>query len=348
MQAIIRQRSANGAPGAYLSDVAERLPDVSFSRRALWGPFSATLSWDGTREEGYRAADWLGSGVEVVSPDGDALWSGLIWSVGVGTGQRRRTRSLEGYANRVRVLWNNDGAQGSPIVADDTAGQASYGVYEYVHNAGRVDAFTASNLATQQLSLKSRLLYLPESSGSGITIECVGWYQTLGNLTYTSATTGTADVAVVIKDVLTASAPLITADYSQIQTTGATVSQTFDTYETPLEIIRRLVDSTTDYVFGIGPGRVPYLRPSNRLSATPHYRELATGVIEDVAGAIVAPYLVQADRVVRQVDLAPVSLPLTAIDSIESVWLAEVSYSSTAGMRYRATIAGEGGQLSAY
>jgi hypothetical protein len=252
----------------------------------------------------------------------------------------------------VRVLWQDSatGAQGTPVVADDDAGQVLYGVYEYVHNAGSISSATATALAAQHLSLRSRLLYVPGSGGGAvprIEIECAGWYRTLGNQTYTSATTSTAEIATVIGDILD-TCPFISSDRSLMETTGVLTSQTFDAYETPLEIIRRLIDEAGDYVFGIGPGRVPYLRPSNRLSTSPHYVERLDGVIEDAGGAEVSPWRVQADRVLRQADFVPAALPTAAIDSIESVYLSETRYSMQSGLDYSAAIAGSDGELRAF
>jgi hypothetical protein len=353
MQPVILQRLDNGVPGtARIADLSDRAAAIRLGHRAMWGPYSARVPWGGTIEEGFAAAAWLGCPVEFWSMDGEWLWEGLVWSVSFGAGTRTRTRSLDGYANRVTVLWQNadTGEQGTPVVVDDDAAQVTYGIYEYVHNAGRIVAATATALATQHLSLRSRLLYVPDGRGSEtpqIEIECAGWYRTLGNQTYISATTGTADIGVVIGNILD-TCPLISTDRSQIEVTGADTLQTFDAYETPLEIIRRLVEEAGDYVFGLGPGRVPYLRPSNRLGTSPHYIEDQSSVIRDPGGAEVAPWQVRADRVLRQIHFVPAYVPTAAIDSIESVYLAEVEYSVQSGLDYSASVTGPDGSLYAF
>lgn len=351
MQTIVFAKDPGGVPTTReIVDLSSRGAVPSFSHRALWGPYDATVTWAGDLEEGFDVADrWLGNPVEVWSTDGEWLWEGIVWSVTFGAGTRARTRSLDGYANRVRVLWHDvTGGQGTPVVADDADGQATYGVYEYVHNAGTVESATATALADQQLSLRSRLLYPPARGGSTgqIELDCAGRYRTLGNQTYTATTAGTDDVAVVIQAIL-AAAPMISTDYSQIETTGTVTLQAFDAYETPLEIIRRLLDETPDYVFGVGQGGIPYLRLSRRLNADADYVERSTGVITDAAGVELMPWLVQADRILRQQNFVPTSFPAAAIDAIENLWLSEVRYSA-GSLDYSASIAGREGGLRAY
>lgn len=350
MQAKVFAKGTNGLPvmTTEIADLSDRLPEIEITTAAFWGPLSATILWGGTVDEGYTAAEqWLGNPVEIYSPDGEWLWEGLIWTVTFGAGNRQRSRSLEGYANRVIVQWNQTEGPGEPAIAEDLAGQEIYGVIEYQHNGGTLNSQSAAALAVQVLSERNRPLYLPES-GSGNTVElyCVGWFSTLGYQTYTNTTGGSVDVSAVISDMLTTKAPFLSI--GDIQTSGVTVTRLFDQDETVRDLIKRVAALAPDFVFEVGQGRVATFHPSGRLDTTPTYTESADGTISDTAGARVPGYLVRPDTVLRQVDFAPISVLLpSAIDSLECVYVTETRYSTTGGLSYSTAVVGPQGTVAA-
>lgn len=351
MHVLVYGKDKDGMPTTErLADLTDRVSDLSMTTAAMWGPLEARLSIGVSREEGFDIAEnWLGCPVEVWAPDGEWCWEGLIWTVRFGSGRRSRTRSLEGYKSQVRVLYQDAGVSSSITATLAVDGQPRYGTIEYVHAGGSISATTAAYLSTAQLALRSRLLYLPERSGGGdlVEIECVGWYRTLGYLPYTSATLGELATESVISDILTANAPFILDDYTNFAATGTVASRTYDANETPMQIIRRLIESTDGFVFGIGQGRVPYIQATTRLSSQPDYLEQPDGTITDVAGNRVPPWLLQPNRILRQVDFVPPTLPVAAIDSIESIWLSEVRAGMT-DVDYSASVAGVNGVPVAY
>lgn len=360
MQPLILSRGIAGVPGTtVVADLSDRSPSVDFSHAALWGCRDARIGWNGSFDDGFLAADaWLGAPVEIWAPDATWCWEGLVWSVAFGAGRRRRTRSLDGYANRVRVHWvEKDATSGVlagpavPIVANDVTGQSLYGVIEYQYNAGSITAASATALAAEQLSRRSRLLYLPESGSlsndpGAIELGGVGWYRTLGYQAYVSTATSTATIDTAIKAMLAVKAPQLSSDHSQITAVAETTSQTFDLYETPLEIVKRLMAQASGYVFGIGRGRVPYLQPSKRLNATAAYIEHLDGLIEDTSSGAVPPWAVRPNNILRQVNFAPTSRPVAAIDAIESVYLNSTTYrSGDASPSYQVALPGVLGEI---
>lgn len=357
MQALVFAKGASGVPSTlFVADLSDKTAEISFVHSALWGPLTARILWGGTIGEGYMAASqWLGNAIEIWSPDAAWLWEGLIWSITFGAGRRTRTRSLEGYANRIRVLWTDvtTGLAGTPKVVNDTDEQAIYGIIEYIHSAGSVFSATADNIATRLLEERTRLLYTPEGGSLGdtgaIELSCFGWYRTLGYQSYTAATGGTADVSTVIQNILTASCPFISTSYGAMETTGDTTGRTYSDYDSALTLIKRLIGQAPGYTFGLSRGRIPYITALSRTSSTVNYLEEADGLITAASGGIVPPWNIRPNSILRQVDFVSGSSgSAEAIAAIESVFLVETEYSSrTNTVSYRAALAGVGGTVEA-
>jgi hypothetical protein len=244
-QAKITDKLTNGLPGTTeLEDLGSRIADVEYTHAALWGPLSARITLDGTIEDAFRYADqYLGNPITIYDEGGVWQWEGLVWSVRFNAGLRQRTRSLDGYANLTRVHYRltdfstsppTDLGPAAPVTASDTTGQSVYGIIEFGRSEGGMLQTTAQALANQELNTRKRLLYSPESGRLGaeadtsqptIEIQCMGWYQTLFYQAYTAATTSTADIAAVVKAILTAKGPFVSSNQDQIATTGVTTGQ---------------------------------------------------------------------------------------------------------------------------
>lgn len=371
MQPLIFQKDRDGLPTSTLiADLSSRMATISFTHSALWGCLSASIEWSGSLDEGFEAADrWLGNPLEIWSEDGAWLWEGMVWGVSFGAGQRQRTRSLEHYAEWGYGLYNQtepftgQADTGPPLRV--TAGVPSTLRPGFVLNVGPMDETIAQARIDQELTQRRRLLWLPDTggtlplSGAGaplVSLDCIGWFRTLWYPPIERTGGALVDVGPLVRDLLAASAPYINADLSQIalDTPGQTFDL-FDTYETPGEIVKRIVPQAqggsidTEYVFGIGQGRVPYLRPSKRFATTPDYLERIDGVIETPGGGAIRPELIRPDRVIRQVDFVPASVTVTAaIDTLENIYIAETRFESdTYSVSYRGSIPGVLGEVAA-
>lgn len=356
-----------------LADVTDRVSDLTFTTAATWGPLEARITMTGTFDEGYEIADrWLGCPVEIWSPDGEWCWEGLIWTVRFGTGRRRRSRSLEGYATWGSFFYDRINTNGTPydgppqyVVAGDHQLQGEYPGIVY-NMTGPMALVYAERQAASLIAARQRLLWLPESSGGypdeaaepTIEIECLGWYRTLWYSQYARYTNEFLDIADVLRDMLLhyGYMPYIAQDDSQIMaTTWDAMYNRFDQFEATGEIIKKLAQRAVgpyagvkEVIFGLQQGRVPYLRESKRYSTTADYLEHLDGTITDASGGAVPPYLIKPDTILRQVDFAPASLSSgVAIDSIESIYISEVTYtSSDNSLSYKTAVPGVLGEVS--
>lgn len=376
MQPLIFHKDKFGLPTTQLSaDLSDRTPQIDFTWSALWGPLEASISWPGTLNEGFEAANrWLGCPIEIWSPNGEWLWEGIIWTVSFGAGQRRRKRSLDGYAERGYVFYNalspftHAPITGPPwkiVIGPNTStGTRPH----FVLNIGGPWLEASANARAElELSRRNRLLWLPETGGAlpsgdfgtaDIQLECLGWYRTLWYNPHVRYTNEFWSIAEIIKQILLVSCPFVSSDQSDINVinvSGASYNY-FDKYEMPGELIKRLLpitnglDITTDeFIFSLQRGRKPYLQRSRRLNTSPDYIEHIDGTIESSAGGKLEPYLIRPDMILRQTDFAPSSVPSgMAVDSIESMYLTETNYSSSDHrVGYRASVAGVLGEVEA-
>lgn len=368
MQALIYSKGNAGlSTNVLVADLSDRTAEVEWTHAALWGPLTARITWKGTLDEAFTAADqWLGNGLRIVDPAGQWQWEGLIWTVAFHAGRRSRVRSLEGYASRIMLHYRKMNYLVSPpeeldaealAQSHDADLEALYGIHTYQSSAGELSVDMAAETANRLLAERKRLLWLPESGTLGsdagdaaeITLECYGWYRSLWFQPITPiTTTGTADVAVVISDLLDLWIPWLSANRDQIETTGTLVSRQFLDYETSGEIIKRLVEATPGYTFGIDKDRIPYLRPHKREQATADYHEDLFGLVTTATGLDVPLWEVRPDTILRQTDFVPSSTNLAneAIAAIENVYLVETTFNASAGtLTYRSSVAGERGEV---
>lgn len=141
--------------------------------------------------------------------------------------------------------------------------------------------------------------------------------------------------------------PFISADQSQIQTTGITAAQQYSAYDAAGTIIKNLVASVDGWTFGIGPDRVAYLRPNGQSAASATYIEQANGQVEDASGGSVPLWSVLPDTLLRQADFAPALTDALAVKTIETVYLSEVTFTAPARLAYKASVAGVDGAVRA-
>ena len=129
---------------------------TAWSSAAVGGPVAAEIELTGNPDAMLPLAAWLGYRLAVLA-DEQEVWWGHLESLTVTAGRLTRTVTLEGMANRVKVLYSQARAGGEVIGSEtdwteDAASIVAYGKRELVYSA------PSTLTETQALALRGRLL----------------------------------------------------------------------------------------------------------------------------------------------------------------------------------------------
>ena len=168
-----------------------RLSPAQWAAEATGGPSSATVTLSGDAQGMMSLATWLAYRVEIVS-DGTAVWWGEVDAVRVTTGGIEREMTLDGMANRVKVLYTTGVAGGGVEAAEtdwveDATSIAKYGKRELVHSArGNMTATQAAALQARLLATgkdpQRRLQFADSDEQATGEIQCRGYWRRLNDV----------------------------------------------------------------------------------------------------------------------------------------------------------------------
>lgn len=168
-----------------------RLSPAQWTAEAVGGPTSATVALSGDAQSMMALATWLAYRVEIVS-DGTAVWWGEVDAVRVTTGGIEREMTLDGMANRVKVLYSTAVAGGGVEAAEtdwveDATSIARYGKRELVHSArGNMTATQAAALQARLLATgkdpQRRLQFADSDEQATGEIQCRGYWRRLNDV----------------------------------------------------------------------------------------------------------------------------------------------------------------------
>lgn len=168
-----------------------RLSPAQWAAEATGGPTSATVALSGDAQGMMSLATWLAYRVEIVS-DGTAVWWGEIDAVRVTTGGIEREMTLDGMANRVKVLYSTAVAGGGVEAAEtdwieDATSIARYGKRELVHSArGTLTAAQAEALRARLLATgkdpQRRLQFADAGQAATGEMQCRGLWRRLNDV----------------------------------------------------------------------------------------------------------------------------------------------------------------------
>lgn len=168
-----------------------RLSPAQWTAEATGGPSSATIALSGDAQSMMGLATWLAYRVEIVS-DGTAVWWGEVDAVRVTTGGIEREMTLDGMANRVKVLYSTAVAGGGVEAAEtdwveDATSIAKYGKREMVYSArGNMTATQATALQARLLATgkdpQRRLQFTDSDEQAAGAIQCRGYWQRLNDV----------------------------------------------------------------------------------------------------------------------------------------------------------------------
>ena len=128
-----------------------------WSARAIGGPVAAEIDVVGSVAGLLTLGNWLGYRIQIVNDVGQVLWWGHVNSVTVVTGNLEREITLDGMANRVKMLHAERLPGGTLVGAEtdwteDATSVAMYGRREMIYSAS--SALTPA----QALALRGRVL----------------------------------------------------------------------------------------------------------------------------------------------------------------------------------------------
>ena len=168
-----------------------RLSPAQWAAEATGGPTSATIALSGDAQGMMGLATWLAYRIEIVS-DGTAVWWGEVDAVRVTTGGIEREMTLDGMANRVKVLYTTGVAGGGVEAAEtdwveDATSIARYGERELVHSArGNMTATQAAALQARLLATgkdpQRRLQFADSDEQATGEIQCRGYWRRLNDV----------------------------------------------------------------------------------------------------------------------------------------------------------------------
>lgn len=168
-----------------------RLSPAQWAAEATGGPTSATVALSGDAQGMMSLATWLAYRVEIVS-DGTAVWWGEIDAVRVATAGIERELTLDGMANRVKVLYTTAVAGGGVEAAEtdwveDADSIARYGKRELVHSArGTLTAAQAEALRARLLATgkdpQRRLQFADAGQAATGEMQCRGLWRRLNDV----------------------------------------------------------------------------------------------------------------------------------------------------------------------
>lgn len=284
-------------------------------------------------EAEYVYETFIGNRVAVfVDNPAAPIWEGLISRITITLPGIVLTRSLDALANRVSVTGIDSSSVSPPAVVpnadgaavDDTASQAIYGIKEGVFRRPIRNTAAPDTYGT---SLKARVvgqLAYPQASASSqgggnqtiVEIECIGFFHTLewemaaspANIySFRNGSTGIIDVVLAGLD--NAATFFNNADVTQLTNNAQTIAQ-WQSGQTAWQVLQALAeagDGSTPWIAGITPTdwntdtRRMYYRAAN-LTVGYTVRSNDGARIRTTSGALVQPWTVQPDTVIRLTD----------------------------------------------
>jgi hypothetical protein len=238
-----------------LSVPAVRYTPKWYSWRAIGGPYAAEVGVSGTPEALWEMIEKLRCPVEIVDEQGEACWWGFVNAVQIGIGPWSIGVSLETMFNRVAMAYSlvNPGSQTvgtrattSWVQNDDSI--ATYGQKEFRGSLAGATT-TQANAARDALLAQARypIPDIRPRANSGelmATLECLGWWETLGWRYYANTNTSSVETTTQIAAMITAAGPFFLST-SIMSNSGITSSEYRDGESLAIEAIEKLLKGGT-------------------------------------------------------------------------------------------------------
>jgi hypothetical protein len=354
IQPVLFYPGDSGVPGAtpiVATDLWGRVTSYEHSITATSGFESARIT--ATIETPDDAAWWFGqlmAHAQMIGPDAEVVWEGLLVGAELSVGRKRRARSLDGMANRIQVRYNDaiTNAPATTAASDSGASQRRYGVRTLTLTLNDASATEAGYVQAQTLAAKAAPAFIPttaiadgDDTAAVLTLTFAGWYTTLGWLTTSSSTVATAVTTTQVDTLITAytSTNNWFSSTRRITASGISATQYIEDDTTYRQAIERLLaqgNGTTRYAWGVYEGRQFVAAPwamASLATARTYVGDLGQSAIHTGnAGARVAPYNLRPDSVYIERDMLDfVVTDATTPDGVGRQYVERVTYREDAG-----------------
>ena len=326
---------------------------------AQGGYATAQLTLTMREVDAYRLLDKrLGCRLVVTSPlanNPDMIaWEGMIYTVSIDNGKNAVSRTLSNLYNQVRVSYSTISfdASGNPVFgaqvktadANYTANQTIFGIRELMSAQGGMTAAGAAQL--RDVLLNQYKLALAQQTGAQrggggsvsdtqVTLDCVGWWETLDKRFYTqTAVTANGNVDVPLKACLTGVGQFVNSDQSNIVANTFQTTRYSDANLTAQGYLNKLC------ALG-GPGGVRYYLQLLEQGKPYYFEEPTTpayytpkldpreNVYDALTGQVVPPWLVLPGKLCATPDLLPDALSYTgAYSNVRNFLIGETQYTA--------------------
>lgn len=330
-----------------VDNLGGRFDSYEHTIRATGGFETCTITLTVDLDE---AIEWLENGLMrslvVYGPDATTLWEGYLETVTMQAGQETRSRSVRELYNRVVVHYTTSlGVALITATDENTDSRNRYGI------KARTDSPSTPATSTSAAALRDRILAqykdppaIPTTQvATGdlgtvqLTLQFVGWYETLGWLTIgstgnpsTSSSSTTGQIISMLPDIAIGNNFLSTST-AQIASSGVSDTEYIapDTpYRTKFEALLSIGNSTGQRLaYGVYEDRVFYV--TQWAGATPttiHYRRSITDArLYDEDQGEVELWEARPDRMYEVVEFLDVS-PGTTSDTVARYYVERVVF----------------------
>jgi hypothetical protein len=344
----IFERGSGGVPGStvFTHVRGRRVKRYTQATSARFGFESMSCGFRARKDE---AQEWLANGlmrtVVVYDPDSLTTWEGYLSRVDAAFGEEKRSRSLDGVANRIRVRYTSLAGVGTTTATgSDTISQALYGTRDYVHGIGTAAAADATNLRSTILAERKNPRMRPASDiadrnlpdWADVTLTFAGWYDTLGWLILDPTGSNTSSATTTQVGTLLTNAAAINAfvGTSTVDLTASGLTATEYrgqelSYRTRIEQLLQLGNSSGQrHAWGVYENRrMTVAQWAGATPSTIHYRRrLGSNTLMDTAGQRVPPWRARPNKMYEVPDLLDVAPVSTAQDAAARFFVERVMY----------------------
>lgn len=331
---------------------------------AQGGYATAQLNLNMSEVDAYRLLDRrLGCRLKVISPLAQnaemIVWEGLIYTISIDDGRNTVNRSLTNLYNQVRVVYSTItfdssgnqvlGAQATTANANNTTSQAAYGIRELKYAIGGATQADAKQLRDTLLSQYQNPLAEQTAARRGgggslanvrVTLDAVGWWETLDKRFYTQTTiTTTATVDTSIKACLTSVGQFANSDQSGIVANAYTTTRYSEGSQTAQSYINKLcalggTNKRRFYLQLLDSGKPSYFEEPTTVAYRARRLDPTEAVYDATTGAIVPPWAVLPGRIISFDDLLPDALTYTsALLNARAFLIGETRFTAPASLQ---------------